>query len=57
MSKPVLKWRCDGCGEAENCDLHCIVELWAGEPAVCPISGDEVEWYQVKSEQEAKSNE
>ncbi len=48
MSKPVLKWRCDACGEAENCDIHCVIEIWASEPTVCPVSGDEADWYQVK---------
>jgi len=44
----MAKWKCDACGEAENCDASCVVETWAGEPEFCPISGDEAEWYEVK---------
>jgi len=42
------KWRCDDCGEAENCAAGCTMELWAGEPTICPISGEECEWYPKK---------
>ncbi len=42
--KPILKWQCDACGEAENCDASCVVEVYACEPEICPISGDDCEW-------------
>lgn len=45
----MAKWQCDACGEAENSTgASCIVEVWAGEPECCPISGEECEWYLVK---------
>ncbi len=48
MSEPVLKWRCDACGDAEGCDANCKIEVFACEPTICPISGDEAEWYPIK---------
>lgn len=51
MSLPTLKWKCDACGEAENCEASCEIEVWAGEPTACPISGDEAEWYPVEETQ------
>lgn len=49
MDNPIelLKWKCDACGEAENCEASCKMELYAGEPTVCPISGDDCEWYSL----------
>ena len=45
------EWECIACGEAENVTAGCKIEVWAGmplEPVVCPVTGDEVEWYPVK---------
>ena len=42
------KYRCDACGEAENCDIKCVIEIDVGEPEFCPISNDEADWYEVK---------
>lgn len=49
--KPPLKWRCDACGDAENCVASCTVEVFAGEPECCPINGEDAEWYIVAVEQ------
>ena len=39
------KWRCDACGEAENCDAACVVTTaFNVEPGACPVTGDECEW-------------
>ncbi len=47
----MAKWQCDGCGEAENAaDASCTLEVWAGEPECCPLTGEECEWYLVKDE-------
>ena len=42
------EWKCDACGEAENCDISCTVKTAMGEPEYCPFSGDECEWCPVK---------
>jgi hypothetical protein len=47
----MAKWQCDACGEAEDCEASCIVEVWAGEPACCPMSSDDCEWYLVKEKE------
>lgn len=44
----MAKWQCDACGEAEDTDVSCVVEMWAGEPKYCPLTGEECEWYLVK---------
>lgn len=41
-------YECDGCGEAENCDLFCAAKTECGEPKFCLISGDDCEWSSVK---------
>ena len=41
------KWKCNACGEAEHCDAGCEVDIWAGEPTTCPISGEEADWEPV----------
>ena len=48
-----INLRCDVCGEAENCDIYCkltidnIVEI---DDLLCPVTGEEAEWYEVKGE-------
>lgn len=42
----MIEWRCDACGEAENCDIHCIVTS-EFKPKWCPSAGDETEFYQI----------
>jgi hypothetical protein len=44
------KWICNACGEAENCDLNCIISCCVGAPVFCPISNDETEWREVSDE-------
>lgn len=45
MSKEKLdKFRCYACGDAENTDAHCDIEVFAGEPTQCPITGEGAEW-------------
>jgi len=44
--------RCDSCGEAENCGFHCILTIdnviEKVHELLCPITGEEAEWYEVK---------
>ncbi len=47
-------WRCDACGEAENCDVSCTVIVNVGKPEFCPITGDETEWYNPNSKDRLK---
>lgn len=42
-------WKCFACGDAENCDIHCTLEIEVGEPETCPVSGDECEWTEVEN--------
>lgn len=51
----MAKWKCDACGDAEKCDASCIVEMWAGEPERCPLTGEECEWHLVKDINMAKN--
>jgi len=45
----IAKWICYACGEAENVeDVSCVVEVWAGEPECCPLTGEDCEWCEVK---------
>jgi hypothetical protein len=44
----MAKWRCDACGEAENTDIKCVLDIDIGEPQFCPISNDEAEWHTVE---------
>ncbi len=44
----MAKWQCDACGEAENCEASCVIEVWAGEPVCCPSTSDDCEWYLVE---------
>lgn len=49
MSKGT-RYRCDACGDAANCDIHCEVVVEIGEPTICPLTGDTCEWYEVKND-------
>jgi hypothetical protein len=56
------KWvyGCDECGAAEDTDAECILEVFAGEPEFCPISGDVMdagEWRKITDEKTNHSSE
>ncbi len=41
-----IKWRCNACGDTENCEIPCELEvqLLRDEPTCCPYNGEEAEW-------------
>lgn len=42
------KWKCAACGEAENCNFTCHLEVPDGTiPECCPLAPDEAEWIEV----------
>lgn len=51
------KWKCGGCCETEYPDAFCVIEVYAGEPTVCPITGDVAEWRIVKGGDKAEGEE
>lgn len=43
--------KCQACGEAENCHEYCeltITNVIEINELLCPVSGEEAEWYIVK---------
>jgi len=49
-----IKLRCDACGEAEHCDTYCELtteNITDVDDILCPLTGDETEWYVVKGGQ------
>ena len=44
----MAKWKCYACGEAENCDVSCTIEMRAGEPECCPLTGEDCEWTLIR---------
>ncbi len=50
-------YRCYACGEAENTDAHCDIDVFTGEPTQCPISGDEADWLERKLTQNTPADE
>ncbi len=41
-----MRYKCYACGEAENTDLHCTLDIEIGEPCFCPVSNEEAEWFE-----------
>lgn len=50
------KFRCYACGDAENTDAHCDINMFAGEPTQCPITGEEADW-NTRVEQQPEAGE
>ena len=48
MNEEKEVWICSTCGEAENTDAKCVLEVFAGEPENCPINGEEADWSLTK---------
>ena len=46
--------KCQACGEAENCNIYCelttdnIIDIDKLDELLCPLTGDEAEWIQIK---------
>lgn len=45
----IKAWQCDACAEAENSSgLPCtLMSEFLPEAYLCPVSGDECEWYEI----------